>query len=185
MNISVRPPPGSTNPLSRRSDRGPRGFQLQHQPPRHLWRIGDPVPRAGSRSRSGFSRRGWGWAYRPDRLDGHPSRLFRAIRRMTPRAAISSLHRRYFPTNQSSLTEAAPNNYAAIGSFKRWASPSCPGSISRWAMSKPNAGLTTLYRGEFIRGKITSFNVSVQTALSAMGTITLQSALYRPTARTT
>ena len=61
------------------------------------------------------------------------------------------------------LTETAANNYAAIGNLADGVT-----TVPLFDLSvghvKPNAGLTT-NRGEFVRGKITSFNVSVQKLL--------------------
>jgi hypothetical protein len=69
------------------------------------------------------------------------------------------------------LTEAAANNYSAIGNLSDGVT-----TVPLFDLSvghvKPNAGLTT-YRGEFIRGKITSYNVSIQKLLPHNHSLTL------------
>jgi len=69
------------------------------------------------------------------------------------------------------LTETAPNTYAAIGSFDDGVT-----IVPRFDLTvgqvRPNAGMTT-YRGKFIRGKISSWNVSVQQLLLSNHSLTL------------
>jgi len=69
------------------------------------------------------------------------------------------------------LTETAANNYAAIGNLSDGVSIVPQFNLSVGHV-KPNAGLTT-YRGEYVRGKITSFNVSVQKLLPHNHNLTL------------
>ncbi|MEO8591842.1 MAG: TonB-dependent receptor [Candidatus Solibacter sp.] len=69
------------------------------------------------------------------------------------------------------LTETAANNYSFIGNLADGVTtvPIFDLSVGR---VKPNSGLTT-YRGKFMRGKITSFNVSVQKVLPHNHSLTL------------
>ena len=68
-------------------------------------------------------------------------------------------------------TEAAANNYSAVGNLSDGVT-----TVPLFDLSvghvKPNAGLTT-YRGEFLRGKITSYNVSIQKLLPNNHSLTL------------
>jgi len=78
------------------------------------------------------------------------------------------------------LTETAANNYAAIGNLSDGVSLVPQFNLSVGQV-KPNAGLTT-FRGEYIRGKITSFNVSVQKLLPHNHNLTLGYVANRRTA---
>lgn len=102
-----------------------------------------------------------GWAYRLN-----PTIVIRAGYSRNPENDNSATTQ--MPPSQAFpvtiiLTETAANNYAAIGNLADGVTtvPIFDLSVGR---VKPNAGLTT-NRGEFIRGKITSFNVSVQKLL--------------------
>ncbi len=69
------------------------------------------------------------------------------------------------------LTETAPNNYSAIGSFNDGVTivPQFDLTVGH---VKPNAGLTT-YRDKFERGTIESWNVSMQQLLPHSHSLTL------------
>ena len=102
-----------------------------------------------------------GWAYR---LNG--TTVIRAGYSRNPESDNSATSQ--MPPSQAFpvtiiLTETAPNNYAVVGNLADGVT-----TVPLFDLSvghvKPNAGLTT-NRGEFVRGKITSFNVSVQKLL--------------------
>lgn len=69
------------------------------------------------------------------------------------------------------LTQTAANTYTAVGNLSDGV-PIVPQFDLSVGQVKPNAGLTT-FRGEYIRGKITSFNVSVQKLLPHNHNLTL------------
>jgi hypothetical protein len=147
-------------PLSRRSDRGLEVFNFNSNLLEICGVSGNPSTCGITVEKRLFTPR-LGWAYRPTDW-----MVIRVGFSRNPENDTSGSNQQppsqVFPTTII-LTEAAPNNYAAIGSFNDGVTivPQFDLTVGR---VKPNAGLTT-YRGEFIRGKITSFNVSVQTAL--------------------
>ncbi len=110
-----------------------------------------------------------GWAYRPNETT-----VIRVGYSRNPQSDNSATAQ--MPPSQSFpvtiiLTETAANNYAAIGNLSDGVSTVPIFDLSVGHV-KPNAGLTT-YRGEFVRGKITSFNVSVQKLLPHSHSLTL------------
>ena len=110
-----------------------------------------------------------GWAYRPS-----DSLVIRVGYSRNPENGNSATSQ--MPPSQSFpvttiLTETAANNYSAIGNLADGVTtvPIFDLSVGR---VKPNSGLTT-YRGKFVRGKITSFNVSIQKVLPHNHSLTL------------
>ena len=110
-----------------------------------------------------------GWAYRVN--DGLVIRVGYSRNPESDNSATSQM-----PPSQSFpvttiLTETAANNYAAIGNLSDGVTtvPIFDLSVGK---VKPNSGLTT-YRGEFVRGKITSFNASIQKLLPHSHSLTL------------
>lgn len=110
-----------------------------------------------------------GWAYRPTEktvirvgYSRNPQNDTSARNQMPPFQA--------FPATII-LTETAPNTYSAIGSFDDGVSivPQFDLTVGR---VRPRAGMTT-YRDKFVRGKITSWNVSMQQLLPANHSVTL------------
>ena len=110
-----------------------------------------------------------GWAYRPTEKT-----VIRVGYSRNPQNDTSG--RNQMPPFQAFpatiiLTETAPNTYAAIGSFNDGVSivPQFDLTVGRVT---PRAGMTT-YRDKFVRGKITSWNVSMQRLLPANHSVTL------------
>ena len=110
-----------------------------------------------------------GWAYRVN--DGLVIRVGYSRNPESDNSATSQM-----PPSQSFpvttiLTETAPNNYAAVGNLSDGVTtvPIFDLSVGK---VKPNSGLTT-YRGQFVRGKITSFNASIQKLLPHSHSLTL------------
>ena len=147
-------------PLSRRSDRGLEVFNFNTNLLEICGVSGIPSTCGVTVEKRLFTPR-LGWAYRPT-----DTIVIRVGYSRNPENDTSGSNQQppsqVFPTTII-LTETAPNNYATIGSISDGVTvvPQFDLSVGR---VKPNAGLTT-YRGEFVRGKITSFNVSVQKLL--------------------
>lgn len=155
-------------PLSRRADRGLEVFNFDTNLLEICGVSGNPSTCGVTVEKTLFTPR-LGWAYRPtDTL------VIRAGYSRNPENDTSGSNQQppsqVFPTTII-LTETAPNNYGTVGSLSDGVTvvPQFDLSVGK---VRPNAGLTT-YRGEFVRGKITSFNVSVQKVLPHGHSVTL------------
>jgi hypothetical protein len=110
-----------------------------------------------------------GWAYRPTE-----NMVIRVGYSRNPQNDTSG--RNQMPPFQAFpatiiLTETAPNTYSAVGTFDDGVSivPQFDLTVGRVT---PRAGMTT-YRDKFVRGKISSWNVSMQQLLPANHSVTL------------
>ncbi|MCU1324656.1 MAG: TonB-dependent receptor family protein [Bryobacterales bacterium] len=147
-------------PLSRRSDRGLEVFNFNTNL-LDICGVAGNAPTCGVTVEKTLFTPRLGWAYRPT-----DTTVIRVGYSRNPENDTSGSNQQppsqVFPTTII-LTEAAPNNYAAVGSLSDGVTvvPKFDLSVGK---VKPNAGLTT-YQGKFVRGKITSFNVTVQKLL--------------------
>ena len=147
-------------PLSRRSDRGLEVFNFNTNF-LDICGVGNNHPTCGVTVEKTLFTPRLGWAYRPS-----DTMVIRVGYSRNPQNDTNGSNQQppsqVFPTTII-LTEAAANTYAAIGSLNDGVTvvPQFDLSVGR---VRPNAGLTT-YRGKFERGKITSFNVTVQKLL--------------------
>ena len=102
-----------------------------------------------------------GWSYRLSDTTGDSGRLF-AESRKRHFGYGSDAAGAAFPVTDI-VTIQAPNSYSTIGNLSQGV-PVVPVFNLNVASVTPNAAITT-YRGEFKRGEITSFNVTVQKLL--------------------
>ena len=155
-------------PLTQRADRGLEIFDFESRQLVICGVSGNPDTCGITVEKDLFTPR-LGWAYRPTE-----NTVIRVGYSRNPQNDTSG--RNQMPPFQAFpatiiLTETAPNTYAAIGSFNDGVSivPQFDLTVGRVT---PRAGMTT-YRDKFVRGKISSFNVSMQQLLPANHSLTL------------
>ena len=71
------------------------------------------------------------------------------------------------------ITEEAPNNVTAVGSLNDGATRVIPADQSSGVLVLPRGAGVNTYRDEFVRGKISSWNVSMQKALGTRMSVTV------------
>jgi hypothetical protein len=155
-------------PLTQRADRGLEIFDFESRQLLICGVSGNPDTCGITVEKNLFTPR-LGWAYRPTE-----KMVIRVGYSRNPQNDTSG--RNQMPPFQAFpatiiLTETAPNTYTAIGSFDDGVSivPQFDLTVGRVT---PRAGMTT-YRDKFVRGKISSWNVSMQQLLPANHSLTV------------
>ncbi len=155
-------------PLSRRADRGLEVFNFTTNQLEICGVSGIQSTCGVTVEKNLFTPR-LGWAYRPN-----DTTVIRVGYSRNPESDTSGRNQmppaQVFPTTII-LTETAANQYSTIGSLSDGVTI-VPAFDLTAGRVKPNSGLTT-YRGKFIRGKITSFNVSLQKLLPTGDSFTI------------
>ena len=155
-------------PLSRRADRGLEIFDFDTRL-LLICGVGGNHSTCGITVEKDLFTPRLGWAYRPTE-----STVIRVGYSRNPENDTSA--RNQMPPFQAFpatiiITETAANPYSAVGTLEQGVTV-----VPRFDLTvgsvRPNAGMTT-YRGKFIRGKITSWNVSLQQLLPANHSLTL------------
>jgi hypothetical protein len=155
-------------PLSQRADRGLEVFDFQSRQLLICGVSGNDETCGITVEKDLFTPR-LGWAYRPTEkmvirvgYSRNPENDTSGRNQMPPFQA--------FPATII-ISEQGTNNYAAVGSLNDGVTvvPQFDLTVGR---VRPAAGMTT-YRGRFERGKITSWNVSLQRLLAANHSVTL------------
>ncbi len=140
-----------------------RGVRLRREPPADLRRRAERRQLRHRRSRRTCSRRGSGIAYRPTE-----DFVIRAGYSRNPQS--NNPGRQQMVPSQSFpqtivINEAAPNNVTAVGSLSEGATIVQPADQSSGVLMLPRGAGVNTYKDEFVRGKISSWNVSAQKAL--------------------